>query len=300
MSARVELRGELREYEPLARYTSWRVGGSSRRFYKPADIADLALFLQTLPENEEVTWLGLGSNVLIRDGGLPGTVIFTLGSLKNIELIADNTHVRAEAGITCAKLAKFCAKHGFANSSFFAGIPGTVGGALFMNAGAFGGVTWEHVIAVETIDRHGNLRLRYPTDYKISYREIKGPSGEWFVAGHFAFAKADPLLLQTQIKDLLHERAVSQPIGVLSCGSVFRNPPGDHAARLIDKSGLKGTCIGGASVSQKHANFILNNGTATAENIECLINLVAERVEALQKVRLIPEVHIMGERNTYE
>jgi UDP-N-acetylmuramate dehydrogenase len=293
------LRGVLTEYEPLAQYTSWRVGGCAKRFYKPADLADLTQFLASLPENEEVTWLGLGSNVLIRDGGISGTVILTLGALNVIEKINDTT-VRAEAGITCAKLAKFCAKNGLAGSSFFAGIPGTVGGALMMNAGAYNGSTWEHVVAVETIDRHGKLRVRLPKDYDINYREIKAPLGEWFVAGHFSFDAGDSTVLETQIKELLRKRSAQQPIGMLSCGSVFRNPPGDYAARLIENSGLKGVKIGGACVSDKHANFILNSGHATAQDIENLIELVAEQVENRQKIRLVPEVHILGEANTYE
>lgn len=296
---KTEIKGKIKEYEPLARYTSWRVGGVAKRFFKPADIEDLAKFLQTTPENEEIIWLGLGSNVLIRDGGIPGTVIFTLGCLNGMELVGDCI-VRAEAGITCAKLAKFCAKNGLADSSFFAGIPGTVGGALMMNAGAFGGVTWEHVVAVETIDRHGNIRIRKPSDFEIYYREIKAPPGEWFVAGHFTFDKGEPSKLNTEIKALLHKRSESQPIGVLSCGSVFRNPPSDYAARLIDISGLKGLRLGGAWVSDKHANFILNGGEATATEIEDLISLVADRVESLQKIRLVPEVHIIGEKNCYE
>lgn len=289
------IRGKIHEYEALARYTSWRVGGSAKRFYRPADKYDLANFLQTLPENEVITWLGLGSNVLVRDGGIPGTVIFTLGCLNEIELI-DKNIVRVEAGITCAKLAKFCAKSGLASSSFFAGIPGTVGGSLMMNAGAFGGYTWEHVVAVETIDRHGKVRIRKPSDFEIYYREIHAPHGEWFLAGHFIFDEGNPEKLQKEIKELLKKRANAQPIGVLSCGSVFRNPPGDYAARLIDASGLKGTKIGGAWVCEKHANFILNCGEASAENIEDLINLVADQVENLQSIRLIPEVHIIGEK----
>lgn len=297
---KTEFRGELREYEPLARYTSWRVGGLARRFYKPTDFVDLGTFLQSLPENEDLTWLGLGSNVLIRDGGIAGTVIFTLGCLKGLGLVQDNSVVRAEAGVTCAKLAKFCAKEGFGQSSFFAGIPGTVGGALMMNAGAYGGVTWNHVVAVETIDRHGKVRLRLPQDYQVSYREVKGPSGEWFVAGHFKFEPESPEKLQKNIRELLNKRSEQQPIGALSCGSVFRNPPGDHAARLIDACGLKGTRIGGAWVSDKHANFILNGGEATAKDIESLIDFVADRVEALKNIRLIPEVHIIGETNSYD
>lgn len=293
---KASLRGELREYEPMARYTSWRVGGFSRRFYRPADLADLAIFIQTLPENEQLIWIGLGSNVLIRDGGIAGTVIYTLGRLKNMEIISDGVTVRAEAGVTCAKLAKYCARHGLGKSAFFAGIPGTVGGALAMNAGAFGGSTWDHVVAVETIDRHGKVRTRNPGDYQVNYREINGPIGEWFVAGHFNFEqREDPKQLDSEIHELLRKRSTEQPIGKLSCGSVFRNPPGDYAARLIDACGLKGTKVGGAWVSEKHANFILNAGKATAKDIETLIEIVADRVERQENIRLIPEVHIIGE-----
>lgn len=292
--------GDFREHEPLARYTSWRVGGVAKRFYKPRGVDDLALFLQSLPENEEITWLGLGSNVLIRDGGFPGTVIFTLGALASINLSDTVNVVRAEAGVTCAKLAKFCAKSSLADSSFFAGIPGTVGGALMMNAGAFGGSTWEHVTAVETIDRHGKLRFRSPADFKVSYREVIAPRGEWFIAGHFLFESGNSELLNAQIKELLRKRSDQQPIGVLSCGSVFRNPTGDYAARLIDVSGLKGARIGGAWVSEKHANFILNSGQATARDIESLIRFIADAVESAHNVRLIPEVHIIGEKTLYE
>jgi UDP-N-acetylmuramate dehydrogenase len=293
----VGFRGQLKEYEPLARYTSWRVGGASRHFYKPADIEDLAFFLQSLPKNEELTWLGLGSNVLIRDGGLQGTVIFTLGCLNHIELIQNNLTIRAEAGITCAKLAKFAAKHGYSNSTFFAGIPGTVGGALRMNAGAFGGQTWERVAAVETMDRCGTVRVRSPEDYRIDYRSVIGPQEEWFVAGHFLFPPCFSVArLQDEIRNLLHQRSTLQPIGIPSCGSVFKNPSGDHAGRLIESAGLKNMRIGGALVSDKHANFILNRGSATAADIEALISLIADRVERLHHIRLIPEVHIIGEK----
>lgn len=289
------LRGQLSENVKLAKYTSWRVGGAAKRFYKPADVDDLSVFLSSLTEKEQIFWLGLGSNVLIRDAGINGTVIFTLGSLKNLEIDVKTRSVRAEAGITCAKMSKFCARNGLSGGTFFAGIPGTIGGALAMNAGAFGGITWEKVVKVETIDRCGKIRIRSPEDFKISYREVKGPSGEWFTAGHFLFQEGDPKELDEEIHVLLRKRSNAQPIGTLSCGSVFRNPTGDFAARLIELTGLKGMRIGGAWVSEKHANFILNGGDATASDIEQLIKYVAEQVENKQKVRLIPEVHIIGE-----
>lgn len=288
------LQGQLIYDHSLARYTSWRVGGNAERFYRPADLADLQNFLAQLPGSEPITWLGLGSNVLIRDGGIAGTVILTLNSLKEINLL-DKKIVRAEAGVTCAKLAKFCVKEGFEDGAFFAGIPGTVGGALAMNAGAFGGETWRHIVAVETVDRHGQLLTRLPKDFSVQYREVDGLNDQYFIAGHFHFQVGDAQRAKENISQLLKKRSNSQPIGKYSCGSVFRNPPNNHAARLIELTGLKGTSIGDAEVSRKHANFILNNGNATAADIEQLINFVAEQVNKKQGIKLIREVHIIGE-----
>lgn len=287
------LRGELKFNEPLASYTSWHVGGNARQTYAPADLADLALFLSTLPEHEPIMWIGLGSNLLIRDGGIDGTVILTQGAIKNLSLLSD-TCLRAEAGVTCAKLAKFCAKSNLEKGAFFAGIPGTVGGALAMNAGAFGGETWNYVTAVETIDRQGNIRKRSPSDFGIAYREIKRPVEEWFVAGYFSFPLGDGEKASQDIRDLLRKRGETQPIGEFSCGSVFRNPPNDYAARLIESCGLKGRTIGGAVVSPKHANFIINHDHATAADIEQLINLVQETVAARTGVELVRECHVVG------
>lgn len=289
------LRGILRLNEPLARYTSWHVGGPARQTYRPADVADLVGFLKTLGADESLTWLGLGSNVLIRDGGIEGTVIITQNRLNKIESVDQNV-VRAEAGVTCAKMAKHCTKLGFKEAAFFAGVPGTVGGALAMNAGAFGGETWRHVVAVETIDRQGEIKIRPPHDFKVSYREVVRPQDEWIVAGHFVFAVGNANDATDAIRALLRKRSLTQPIGEFSCGSVFRNPPGDHAARLIEVAGLKGLRQGDAWVSEKHANFIINGGKATAFDIETLIHLVRDRVEAAHGIQLTPEVHILGLR----
>lgn len=291
---KTELRGEWREHEPLARYTSWHIGGPADRLYRPADVDDLAAALATLPAGEPVFWLGLGSNLLIRDGGIRGTVILTRRLLQGVEYLGGG-RVRAEAGVPCAQLAKFCARHDRAGAEFFAGIPGTVGGALAMNAGAWGGETWPHVEAVETLDRHGVRRERTPEDYRIGYRRVEGPPGEWFVAGKFVFEDGDGELARRRVRELLAERSRAQPTGVRSCGSVFTNPPGDHAARLIDAAGLKGKRIGGASVSEKHANFIINHGEATAADVEALIEYVQSEVERCSGVKLVPEVHVVGE-----
>lgn len=295
VSSTQELRGILRQDELLARYTSWHVGGKARRSYRPADLADLLIFLPTIPGDELLFWLGLGSNLLIRDGGIPGTVIMTQGRLNELSQL-ENKIIRAEAGVPCAKVAKFCAALGFTEAAFFAGVPGTVGGALAMNAGAFGGETWRHVVAVETVDRQGNIYMRKPEEFKVDYRHVQKPKEEWFVAGHFSFMPGDVTAAKQAIKTLLHSRQSSQPIGEFNCGSVFRNPPGDYAARLIEACGLKGARIGGAWVSQKHANFIINGGEATAADIEQLITKVQDDVERQHGIKLIREVHIIGEK----
>jgi UDP-N-acetylmuramate dehydrogenase len=287
-------RGELLHDEPLSRHTSWRVGGPARSFYRPADSADLALFLQQLPPDEPLLWLGLGSNLLVRDGGFQGTVVATQGAL--IELGRESgDRIRAEAGVPCAKVARFAARQGLIGAGFLSGIPGTMGGALAMNAGAFGGETWERVQQVETIDRYGRIRAREPEEFEIGYREVKGPSGEWFVAVRLQLRAGDSAQARQEIRELLQRRGNSQPTQLPSCGSVFRNPAGDHAARLIEAAGLKGARIGGAQVSEKHANFIVNRGQASADDIERLIEHVQAVVEKQSGITLHPEVHMVGD-----
>ncbi len=286
-------RGVLRQNEPMSRHTSWRVGGPADRYFTPTSVEELALFVSGLPADEPVHWVGLGSNLLVRDGGVRGTVICTHGVLSGLERRPDGT-VIAEAGVPCAKLARQCVHWGLGSAEFFAGIPGTVGGALAMNAGAFGGETWRHVLSVRTMDRHGVLHSRSRGEYQVGYRNVRGPADEWFLAAEFLF-ETDSTASSADIKALLARRKASQPIGLPSCGSVFRNPPGDHAARLIEAAGLKGRRIGGAEVSPKHANFIINTGGATAADIEQLIELVRDTVEKVHGVRLQPEVRIIGE-----
>ncbi|HHM04578.1 MAG TPA: UDP-N-acetylmuramate dehydrogenase [Gammaproteobacteria bacterium] len=289
------LRGRLLRDEPLAGHTTWRVGGPARQYYEPADLDDLALFLRALPADEPLLWLGLGSNLLVRDGGFPGTVIATAGALAGLSLL-DGRSVRAEAGVACNKVARFAARHGLVGAEFLAGIPGAVGGALAMNAGAFGGETWSIVQAVETLDRHGRRRTRTPADFTVGYRSVAGPAEEWFAAARFRFSPGDGVASLERVKALLARRNASQPVGLPSCGSVFRNPPGDHAARLIEACGLKGHCVGGACVADKHANFIINTGAATAADIEDLIEYVAATVAAREGVALQREVVITGAR----
>ncbi len=250
--------GELLFNEPLADYTTWRVGGKAKQLYKPAGLADLALFIKQLPKDEPLLWLGLGSNSLIRDRGFTGTVVLTQGCLKEIGVIGEGL-VHVEAGVSCATMARFCARASFAGGEFWAGIPGTMGGALRMNAGCFGGETWQTVVEVETMNRNGEIRVRRPAEFEIAYRHVAGLQDEWFVAATCRLAKGEKDKSLQLIKELLTHRANTQPTNEYNCGSVFRNPPGNYAARLIESCGLKGKQIGGAVVSTKHANFIINH-----------------------------------------
>jgi len=222
-------------------------------------------------------------------------VIMLSGKLSALERI-DASTVRAEAGVASAKLARFSVQQGLRGAEFLAGVPGTVGGALAMNAGAFGGETWSVVTAVETMDHAGQMRTRLPSDYQIGYRSVQGPVGEWFIAGHFGLAPGDEVEGQALIKSLLAKRGATQPTQWPNAGSVFRNPPGDFSARLIEHTGLKGFCIGGACVSELHANFIINTGDATAVDIESLIEAVRDKVYAAQGVKLEAEVRIIGDK----
>lgn len=292
---RQQRRGGLRYDEPMAEHTSWRTGGRARCFYQPPGIDELCLFLQDLDKDEPLLWLGLGSNLLIRDGGFPGTVIHTFGALSAVEWLDDST-LNAASGVTCSKLARMSARAGRVGIEFLAGIPGTLGGALAMNAGAFDGEIWPHVQAVETVDRNGQRQTRLPSEYRIGYRTLEGPANEWFVAARLRLEAGDAQAAQDHIKALLARRSETQPVQQYSCGSVFRNPPGDHAARLIEAAGLKGLSVGGACVSEQHANFIINTGTATAADIEMLINQVQGKVEQRYDIRLETEVRITGEK----
>ena len=299
------LRGELRLREPMARHTSWRAGGAAERAYFPADLDDLAAFLRALPAEEMVHMTGLGSNLLVRDGGLRGTVIFTHWALRGVGLESPGS-IRAEAGVASPKVARFAALNELAGAEFLAGIPGTVGGALAMNAGCYGGETWEIVAEVTTIDRSGSPRKRTRDDYEIAYRHVRLKSEgrsdevgrkaeEWFVAATFRLQHGPGAASRGKITELLKRRIATQPLGEPNAGSVFRNPGGDYAARLIEACGLKGRVIGGAQISEKHANFIVNIGRARAADIEALIRLAEGTVKEKYGVALEREVRIVGD-----
>jgi UDP-N-acetylmuramate dehydrogenase len=279
--------------EPLAKHTSWRIGGPADQYYRPADINDLAVFFKHLEIQQPVFWLGCGSNLLIRDGGIRGTVIHLRRGLDQIKL-QDDGRVYVEAGVTCPQVARFCQKHELSGASFLIGIPGTMGGALAMNAGAFGGETWPLVSEVELMDRQGNRQWVEASTITVGYRQVDVPEGHWFVAAKLALPETgyDDYAM---IEELLERRRLSQPITVPTCGSVFKNPDMGFAAQLIERSGLKGHQIGKARVAEKPANFIETLGGASAVDVELLIQVIQDRVEREHGIRLESEVRIVGE-----
>jgi UDP-N-acetylmuramate dehydrogenase len=318
------LRGEMLHDEPMSRHVSWRAGGVAQRFYRPADLADLQRFLQQTPADEPLLVVGLGSNLLVRDGGFRGTVVQMVGALT--ELRMEGELIYAQAGVPGAKLARFAATNNRCGAEFFAGIPGTLGGMLTMNAGCYGSETWQKVERVQVLNRRGELLERKPPEYEIGYRHVsriederssldgnKAQSAftqssvlipqstdEFFVGAWLRLGKGDVEEARQEIKVLLEKRSASQPLNMPNAGSVFRNPPGNHAAKLIEGCGLKGKSIGGAQVSEKHANFIVNAGGATAADIENLIDEVRATVLQQTGIELYPEVKIIGEYANHE
>jgi UDP-N-acetylmuramate dehydrogenase len=290
------LRGEMLHDEPMSRHVSWRAGGVAQHLYRPADLADLQDFLQQTPADEPLLFVGLGSNLLVRDGGFRGTVVQMVGALT--ELHMDGEQIYAQAGVPGAKLARFAATNNWCGAEFFAGIPGTLGGMLAMNAGCYGSETWQKVDRLQVLNRRGELLQRTPQEYEIGYRSValRNANEEFFVGAWLWLVKGDVEEARQATKILMEKRSATQPLNLPNAGSVFRNPPGNHAAKLIEGCGLKGKRIGGAEVSEKHANFIVNVGKATAADIENLIEEVRATVEIKTGVQLHPEVRIVGER----
>jgi UDP-N-acetylmuramate dehydrogenase len=293
--AQSKLQGTLLLNESLARYNSWRVGGKADRVYIPAGLQDLQTFLQGLDGNEPVNFIGLGSNLLVRDGGVRGTVIVMHNALNTLQMQGDLIY--ADAGVTGAKVAKFSAKQSKHGAEFLAGIPGTVGGALAMNAGCHGGETWDIVNKVLTIDMQGKLHERSQDEFVATYRHVEMPAkNEWFIGAWFELANGSATEAELTIKKLLAKRLATQPLNLPNAGSTFRNPEGDYAARLIEACGLKGHQIGGAQVSEKHANFIVTLPGATAEDIDRTITLMRDTVKEKFGIELQQEVRVIGEK----
>ncbi len=310
------MNGELRWDEPMSRHVSWRAGGVAARCYVPKHRDDLVGFVTTRASDERLHVVGLGSNLLVRDGGLDATVVLMHGALRTSEVVGTDvkgtTLLEVEAGVPAPKVARMAARLGLSGAEFLAGIPGTIGGALAMNAGCYGSETWDFVESVTTLDRTGRIRIRTAADYEIGYRHVAlchadsvtraggeglaplEPDAEWFLAARMAFPNGSSTQALQRIRELLAQRVASQPLGQPNAGSVFRNPAGGHAAQLIEACGLKGEREGAAEVSHKHANFIVNTGGATARDIETLIQRVQARVLQEQGVALVTEVRIIG------
>lgn len=290
-----KLQSNLQQNHSLAEKTSWKIGGTAEYFYEPANLEDLKLLLNSW-QKKPIIFLGAATNVLIRDGGIKGLVIYLRNCLNELNLLDDFT-LRVEAGVGLAHLMQKCMLLGMMDAAFMAGIPGTVGGALAMNAGAYGDCIWNHVAAVETINCYGEIKLRPAREFTINYRQVMGlEREEWFVAAQLVFTRGNIQDMEQRVHEYLQKRRKSQPLDLPSCGSVFRNPQNDYAARLIETSGLKGKKIGGAKISEKHANFIVNCGGATAVDVEALMRETMLTVEKKHKVKLFPEIYILGEK----
>lgn len=290
------LRGKLRENEPMAGHVSWRAGGVAARAFFPADLDDLAAFFERMRFDEPLLAVGLGSNLLVRDGGYEGTIVFTHAALTELRVEPDGA-IYCEAGVPSPKLARFAAAEGREGAEFLAGIPGTFGGALAMNAGCHGGETWNHVERVLMLNRRGEKIVRAKEDFIVDYRHVglRAATDEIFAAAWLRLPSGDAEAAKNRMRELLDRRATTQPLQLPNAGSVFRNPPGDHAARMIEAAGLKGMAEGGARVSEKHANFIVNpDGKATAAEIETLIGRIQAAVWEKFAVRLKREVRIVG------
>ena len=272
--------------EPMSKHCSLRTGGQTSQFFVPQDEAALSIFLKN--NKTQLLFVGLGSNLLVRDKGFDGTTIHTK-NLNSLDISKD--FIDSGAGTSLAKLSRFSQANLKYGAEFLSAIPGSVGGALAMNAGAFGSEIWQYVVSVKTINLTGDIQERFASDYKINYRSVIHQfSGEFFISARFNFDLKQP---QDNVRDLLHKRNSTQPIGLASCGSVFKNPKDTYAAKLIESSGLKGFCIGGACVSEKHANYIINQNNASAMDIEDLIAHIQNTIKDKHNVELETEIIII-------
>jgi len=282
-----------REQVPMARHLTWRAGGKARNFFIPLTLEALQQKLSHWHSSQSLLWLGAGSNLLIRDGGIEQTVIAYRRALGWFR-IAGQGVFEIGAGVPCARIARRTADLGWSGCEYMIGIPGLLGGALAMNAGAHGTQTWDHVEAVQVMDRCGQIYWRDANEFQPGYRHVSKPDNEWFIGARLVLKQGMPTSIHDRITQILSTRRKSQPIGQASAGSVFRNPPGHSAGKLIEAAGLKGRSFHQAQISPHHANFIINHGGASADAIEFLIHLVIKEVNRTSGIDLQPEVHIMG------
>jgi UDP-N-acetylmuramate dehydrogenase len=287
------LRGRLMENQPLAELTWFRVGGPAQVLFMPEDEADLAYFLTQLPEQIPVTVIGLGSNLIVRDGGVPGVVI-RLGRGFNAVTIEPGERVRAGTAVPDVKVARAAQEAGIAGLAFLRGIPGAIGGALCMNGGAYGRETKDALIEVRGIDRRGHVRLLSVAEMHYSYRHCGAPDGIVFTQALFQGAAGDSMAIAAEMDKITESREATQPIKSRTGGSTFKNPPGQKAWQLIDAAGCRGLQIGDAQVSTMHCNFLINLGSASAANIEDLGETVRVRVRESASVDLEWEIKRIG------
>lgn len=284
---------ELRFQEPMSKHTSFRIGGGAEVMAFPKNKEELARLLKTSALLDcKLSILGAGTNVLAPDEGISGLVICLKDCLDGMQQL-DDTHIRCMAGVTMARAAVFAAGQGLAGLEFAHGIPGTIGGGLYMNAGAYGGEMAQVCTAVEVMDRQGNLRKLTREQMEFSYRHsVLEDSGEIVISGEFALTPDSPEQIKARMKELIAKRTASQPLNLPSAGSAFKRPVGGYAAALIDQAGLKGFRVGNAAISDKHAGFAVNLGGATAEEVKSLLNQVSDRVYENSGIRLEPEIRI--------
>ena len=284
---------DLRFAEPMSKHTSFRIGGGAEVMAFPKTKEELAQVLKMSALLDcKCAILGAGTNVLAPDAGIPGLVICLKDCLDGMEQL-DDTHIRVMAGVTMSRAAVFAANLGLSGLEFAHGIPGTVGGGVYMNAGAYGGEICQACTRVEVMDRSGNLRVLSGEDMQFSYRHsILEETGDIVVSADFALTKGDPETIRARMKELIGKRSASQPLDLPSAGSAFKRPVGGYAAALIDQAGLRGFRVGGAAVSSKHCGFAVNLGGATAEDVKQLLKQVSDQVFAHSGIRLEPEVRI--------
>ncbi|ATQ68391.1 MULTISPECIES: UDP-N-acetylmuramate dehydrogenase [Methylosinus] len=289
-----DLRGRLSANEPLAPFTWFRVGGPAQFLFSPADEADLSYFLERLPRDIAVTTIGLGSNLIIRDGGVAGVVI-RLGAKGFGEIkIEAGERLRVGAAVPDVKVARAAADGGIDGLAFYRGIPGGVGGALRMNAGAHGGETKDALLEARGVDRSGKIHVFSTAEMGFSYRHSEAPEDVIFTEALFQGRKGDPKTILAEMERITQAREASQPIREKTGGSTFQNPPGHKAWQLIDAAGCRGLTLGDAQVSEMHCNFLVNRGKATAAEIEALGEEVRRRVQAASGILLHWEIKRIG------
>ncbi len=284
---------ELKYNEPMSRHTSFRIGGNAEVMACPKNQRELAEILKTSKAlGIKPAILGAGTNVLAPDAGIEGIVICLKDCLDGMELL-DDTHLKVAAGVTMTRAAVFAANHGLSGMEFAHGIPGTVGGGVYMNAGAYGGEIKDIAESVEIMDFDGNIRTLSNEEMGFSYRHsLLEDSGEIVISATFALQPADGDTVKAKMKELQAKRSASQPLDLPSAGSAFKRPVGGYAAALIDQAGLKGYQVGGAAISTKHAGFAVNVGGATAADVQNLLSQVSDIVFEKSGIRLEPEVRI--------